>query len=449
MIIVKKSLPRRTFLQGIGVTLGLPLLDGMVPAFASQLAGPAPKRLSFVYVPNGAIMEQFTPAEDGANFAITPILQPLAPFRDKFSVLSGLSSVQALGLAGETGGEHPRACATYLTGVHVVTQNIRTGNDEVRAGVSIDQIAARELEKFTEIGSLEIGIEESELSCDGSCAYTNTICWRDATTPLPMQNQPRAIFERMFGASDSTSPEQRRARTERNRSILDFVSGEVNRLMGNLGPSDRRTVDQYLDAVRDIERRIQKAEQQSARALPTLTRPAGIPEVFRDHIKLMFDLLTVAFQTDLTRVASLQVGHEMSNAPYPEIGIPDPHHPFTHHQGDPVKIAKSVEINIYHMQMFAYFLEKLRSTPDGNGNLLDHSMIVYGSGLGDGNLHIPKSLPIVLAGGGSGKLRGGQHIRYAKDTPLSNLYLALLERLDVRMEKFGDSTGVLNPLSLA
>ena len=448
MIILKKSLPRRTFLRGMGVTLGLPLLDSMVPAFASAPAGPPATRLSFVYVPNGAIMENFTPASEGQNYEMTPILEPLTPFRKQFSVLSGLSSVQALGLAGETGGEHPRACATYLTGVHIVTQNIRTGNDEVRAGVSIDQLAARELEKHTEIGSLEIGIEESELSCDGSCAYTNTISWRDAATPLPMQNQPRAIFERMFGPSDSTSPEERRARIQRNRSILDFVSGEVNRLMSNIGAGDRRTVDQYLDSVRDIERRIQKAEQQSGRSLPTVSRPAGIPEVFRDHIKLMFDLMTLAFQTDLTRIGSLQVGHEMSNSPYPEIGIPDPHHPFTHHQGDPVKIAKSVEINVYHMQMFAYFLDKLRSTPDGNGTLLDNSMIVYGSGLGDGNLHIPKSLPIVLAGGGSGKLPGGSHIRYEKDTPLSNLFLALLERLDVRMEKFGDSTGVLKPLSL-
>ncbi|MSO20868.1 MAG: DUF1552 domain-containing protein [Acidobacteria bacterium] len=449
MIIMKKSLPRRTFLKGVGATLGLPLLDGMVPAFASEPAGSPARRLAFVYIPNGAIMEKFTPATEGAGYAMTPILEPLAPFRDQLLVLSGLSSVQALGLAGETGGEHPRACATYLTGVHVVTQNIRTGNNEVRAGISVDQIAARELEKHTEIGSLEIGIEDSELTCDGSCAYSNTISWRDATTPLPMQNQPRAIFERMFGPSDSTSPQERTARIRRNRSILDFVNGEVNRLMGNLGAGDRAKVDQYLDAVRDVERRIQKAEQQTGRNLPTMSRPAGIPETFRDHIKLMFDLMTLAFQTDLTRVGSLQAGHEMSNAAYPEIGISDPHHPFTHHQGDPVKIAKSIEINIYHMTMFAYFLEKLRSTPDGSGSLLDHSMIVYGSGLGDGNLHIPKSLPILLAGGGWGRIQGGRHIRYEKDTPLSNLYLALLDRLGLNVEKFGDSTGKLPSLSLA
>ncbi|MBI3894441.1 MAG: DUF1552 domain-containing protein [Acidobacteria bacterium] len=445
MMIFKKTLPRRTFLKGVGATLALPLLDGMIPAFASTPTGSkAATRLAFVYIPNGAIQDKWTPATVGAGFKMTPILEPLAAFQDQLLVLSGLSSVQAIGLAGESEGPHPRACVTYMTGVHAGTRNIRTGEAQVSAGISVDQVAAKELGKYTELGSLEIGIESIGIgACDGSCAYTDTICWRDATTPLPMQNQPRAIFERLFGPSDSTDPVERLARVRKNRSILDFVSEEARRLMMGLGSGDRLKVNQYLESVRDAERRIQKAEEQSSRELPTVQRPAGIPDKFTEHIKLMFDLMTLAFQTDLTRISSLQIGHEMSNATYPEIGITDPHHPFTHHQGDPYKIDKAIQVNILHTTMFAYFLEKMRSTQDGDGTLLDHSLIVYGGGLGDGNLHIPKNLPILLVGGGSGQVKGGRHIQYSKDTPLANLQLALLHKVGVQADRFGDSTGDL------
>ena len=443
MMIFKKAIPRRAFLRGFGATVALPFLDGMIPSFAKPMETPtSPTRLAFIYVPNGAIMESWTPTSEGAEFEFAPILEPLAPFRDQLLVLSGLDSNQGLGIEGETGGEHPRASAAYLTGVHTVQSSVRTEREEIRAGVSVDQVAARAMEKVTQLGSLELAIEPSGLVCDGGCAYTNTVCWRNATTPLPMENQPRAVFERLFGSSDSTDPAERQARMKRNRSILDFMSSETARLMGDLTASDRIQVNQYLDAVRDVERRIQLAETQSNQDLPTVERPVGIPPTFSEHIKLMFDLKVVAFQTDMTRVGTLQVGHEMSTQAYPEISINDPHHPFTHHQGDPAKIEKARQVNIFHMQMFQHFLERMRSTPDGEGSLLDHSMIVYGSGLGDGNLHIPKDLPILLAGGGSGKIKGGRHIRY-KEVPLCNLFVSLLEKLDVHVEKFGDSNGKL------
>ena len=450
MMIFRKAVPRRTFLRGMGISLSLPLLDGMVPAFAGVVDSAKPlTRLGFVYVPNGAIMEDWTPAAEGTAFELTPILKPLAPFRDRLLVLSGLNSNEAIGVPGQPGGEHPRASSAYLTGVRVATRDIRKANVETRAGVSIDQIVARELEEQTPLGSLELGIESPGLVCNGSCAYTNTICWRDATTPLPMQNQPRAIFERLFGTSDSTDPAERRARMQKNRSILDFVTQEAARLFGDLGQSDRRRVNQYLEAVRDVERRIQIAETQPSRELPTLQRPAGIPPIFSEHAKLMFDLLVLAYQTDTTRVGTFQLGHEMSDQPYPEIGIPDPHHPFTHHQGDPVKIEKARQVNIFHAEMFAYYLDKLRSTPDGDGSLLDHSMIVYGSGFGDGNLHIPKNLPVLLAGGASGQIAGGRHIRYpGTDTPLTNLHLTLLDKMGIPVEKFGDSNGKLELLAV-
>ncbi len=445
MMIFKKSIPRRTFLRGIGASLALPLLDSMVPAFASNEAASKPVvRLGFFYTPNGAIMDKWTPANEGADFELPPILQPLAPFKKQLLVLSGLDSKEAWGIAGvDVAGEHPRASAAFLTGVHV-----NSVAKEPHAGTSIDQIVAQEFKKYTELGSLELGIESAEIlgACDGGCTYTNTICWRDATTPLPMENQPRAVFERLFGASDSTSQAERLARIRKNRSILDFVTRDARRLLGDVGPADGNKVDQYFESLRDVERRIQRAEEQSSRQLPSVQRPAGIPGTVGEHVKLMLDLQALAFQCDLTRVSTLQVGHEMSNQSYPELGISDPYHPLTHHQGDPEKIAKALKVNIFHSQLFAYLLEKLHSTPDGEGSLLDYSVIVYGSGLSDGNKHVPTNLPLVLAGGVSGQIQGGRHLRFPAGTPLANLYLTLLGKLGIQLERFGDSTG---PLSIS
>jgi hypothetical protein len=453
MMVFKKAIPRRMFLRGIGATLSLPLLDAMVPAFASAPAK-TPLRLGFVYVPNGVIdapyiANQWTPVAEGSGFEMSPTLKPLTPLQGHLLVLTGLDSKQALGLQGELGGEHPRASGSYLTAVH--TDANRKGDNTVRAGISVDQVAARELKKYTQLASLELGIEPSDIvgASDGSTnAYTNTVCWASATSPLPMECQPRAVFERLFGDSDSTSKAERLAQAQTGRSILDFVIGDASRLMNSLGSSDRTKIGQYLEAVRDVERRIRMAEEQSSRELPTVERPAGIPATFSEHIKLMFDLQALAFQCDLTRVSTLQMGHEMSSQAYPEIGISDPHHPLTHHQGDPEKIAKAAKVNLFHIEMFAYSLEKLRSTADGDGSLLDHSMILYGSGLGDGNLHMPLNLPIILAGSGGGQIKGGRHLRYPQKTPLANLFLTLLDRVGVPTETFGDGTGQLDYLSV-
>jgi len=450
MMIFQKAIPRRTFLRGIGATLALPLLEGMVPAFASNLdtAGGKATRLAFVTVPNGIIMDKFTPTKEGSGFELTPVLEPLAPFRDQLLVLSGLNSNEARQLPGEIAGDHPRACSAFLTGVHPKM----TSGADLRAGTSVDQIAAQELGKKTQLASLELGIEPPGIlgSCESaySCAYYNTISWRNPTTPLPMENQPRAVFERLFGDSETTDPKERLARIRDNRSILDFVTQDASRLMRGLGPSDRTKVGQYLDAIRDVERRIQMAEEQSSRELPKLDRPVGVPATFTEHLKLMFDLEVVAFQSDLTRVGTLQVGHEMSNQAYPELGFGDPYHPLTHHQGDAEKIAKVIRCNIFHTTLLAYFLDKMRSTPDGDGSLLDHSMIVYGSPLSDGNMHLFKNLPILLLGGGGGQIKGNRHIRFPKDTPMTNLYLTLLDKLGVSVESFGDSTGKLELLSV-
>ena len=448
MMIFKKAIPRRAFLRGIGATVALPLLDGMVPAFA-QTSGAKPNlRFSIFYVPNGIIMDKWTPKTEGAAFELTPTLQPLAAYRDRMLVLSGLAQNQGHAMPGEIAGDHPRASAAYLTCVHPKM----TSGPDLRAGTSIDQIAANELGKQTQLASLELGLDSAEIlgSCESaySCAYYNTICWRTPTTPLPMENNPRAIFERLFGDSDSTNREERMARLQERRSVLDFVSHGVNRLMKDVGPSDRTKVSQYLDAVRDIEKRIQMAEEQSSREMPSLQRPAGIPETFTEHIKLMIDLQVLAYQSDLTRVATLMVGHEMGTQSYPELGFADPYHPLTHHNGDPEKVAKVIRIDNYHTSMFAYFLDKLRSTADGDGSLLDHSLILYGAGLSDGNVHAHNNLPALLVSGQSAQIKGGRHLRYAEGTPIANLFLSVLDKLGVAVENLGDSTGRLELLSV-
>lgn len=449
MIVTHKAIHRRTVLRGLGATLALPFLDSMVPALsaaARAIAAPA-IRLGTVYVPNGIMMRDWTPVGEGAQFQLSPTLASLEPFRSHVTVLSGLSSKPPAAVPGEGTGLHARASTRFLTDVPPKF----TQNSEILAGVSMDQIAAKELGQHTQLASLELALEGTEFvgACDVgySCAYTNTISWRSPTTPLPMEHNPRAVFERLFGDSGSTSPEAARRRLRQDRSILDSISDKVSRLERGLGPSDRSKLGEYLEAIRDIERRIEKAETQSAVEVPIVEQPSGVPAAFEDHAKLMFDLQVLAYQCDLTRVITFMVGREFSGRTYPEIGVPDAHHPTSHHQNDPEKLAKLSKINAYHVKLFSYYLERLRATPDGDGSLLDHIILVYGAGMSDGNAHAPDNLPIVLAGGGAGQLKGGTHVKVAADTPLANLHLTMLDKLGVRVERLGDSTGKFEQLS--
>jgi len=445
MVITRKSIPRRAFLRGTGAVLALPVLDAMTPAFAVDKAPPI--RMQFIEVPNGImnLNGEWTPKVEGPDFELSPTLQPLASFRDRMLVLTGLDQQQSAGLAFEVGGDHPRACTAWLTGTHAKM----TSGADLHAGTSADQIAAKEFGKYTQLASLEIGLETPEVvgACESAygCAYYNTISWRNETTPLPMENRPRVIFERLFGDSGTTDPQIRTALRQEDRSILDAVNADVKRLRGKLGGPDRGKIDQYLDAVRDVERRMQLAETQRDRDLPQVTAPVGIPSVFSDYYKLMADLMVLAWQTDMTRVGTFQMGHEMSGRAYPELGFGDSHHSVTHHHGDPEKIAKTAQINTFHTRMLSYYLDKLRATPDGDGSLLDHSMVLYGGALNDGNLHLYTSLPLLLVAGGVAGIKGGQHIRYPNRTPMTNLLLTMLDKANVpRVERLGDSTGRLD-----
>ncbi len=447
MIVTKKHLSRRTLLRGLGTTLALPFLDSMVPALARASATAPPVRLSFVFHPVGMILDRWIPKTEGAAFEFTPTMKALEPFRDDMVVLTGLAQVNGRAL-GDGAGDHAREGATWLTGVHPK----KTEGAGIRAGISADQIAAREFGKNTQLASLELGLEGATLAggCDSgySCAYTNTVCWRSETTPLPVEINPRAVFERLFGDGDSTDPAARLKALNEQRSILDYVSGSVDRLETKIGSGDRRKLSEYLDAIRDIERRIQKAEAQNAQLrLPVMERPSSIPEEFEDHAKLMMDLQVIAFQTDMTRVITFMLGKAGSNRPYRAIGIADGHHSLSHHQNDPVKIEKVAKIDAHLVETFTYFLQKMKSTPDGDGTLLDHSLILYGSGLGDANVHTHHELPTAVLGGAAGKIKGGRHVNYPKDTPLNNLLLTLLDKAGVRTDHFGDSTGELEYLS--
>ena len=445
MIITHKALPRRTFLRGVGAALALPVLDAMVPALsaASQLSVSSPTRLSFVYVPNGVIMDKWVPDIPGAAFELPPILKPLAPFRDRMLVLSGLAHNNGVAWEGEGAGDHSRSAAVWLTGTHPK----KTEGADLRAGISVDQVAAQELRKHTQLASLEMALDDNSMvgTCGSgySCAYTNTLCWSSPGTPLPMENKPRAVFERLFGDLDSTDPEARRDQMRQEGSLLDSVAQEVARLVRGLGAKDRAKLTEYLDSIRDIERRIQIAEKQSDRELPSVERPVGVPSTFTEHAKLMMDLQVLAYQTDMTRVTTFMMGRESTTRVYQELGIREGYHPLSHHQNDAAKIEQVIQIDILHTQVFAYFLEKMQSTPDGDGSLLDHSMIVYGSGLSDGNLHEHYDLPVLLVGGGSGQIQGGSHLQYPRDTPMANLFLTLLDKLGIQRERIGDSTGRL------
>jgi hypothetical protein len=431
-----RPISRRTLLRGLGAAVALPTLDAMLPAFAA--ATKSARRLVYIYVPNGIVMKQWTPAAEGAGYEMPRILQPLQPYRDDLLVLSGLTHNTGRPL-GDGDGDHARAAATYLTGVHPK----KTAGADIHVGVSVDRIAAQTIGNTTKFSSLELACEDGHLvgACDTgySCAYSNSISWRTPSTPLPPEINPRSVFERLFGAEDE-NPADRSKRLRYETSILDYVLDDARRLAGKLGPTDRRKIDQYISAVREIERRIELAEKDNQQILPSIEKPEGYPAAFDEYVKLMFDLLAVAFQTDLTRVSTFMLAREGSTRTYREIGIPDAHHALTHHRGNPEWIEKVARINTYHVVQFGYFLGKLKSTPDGDGSLLDHTLLVYGSGLSDGNRHDHADLPVLVAGGGL----GGRHIRYAKETPMNNLHLMLLDRVGVQIESLGDSNGELD-----
>ena len=450
MIITKKTLPRRTVLRGLGAAMALPLLDGMVPALTAvgRTVAQAKPRLGVVYVPHGAVMSNWTPALEGTGFEFTPILEPLEGFRDHLTILSGLDHAPAAMMPGDPAGGHGRITGAFLTGVHAKP----TEGADFEAGRSVDQIAAEQLGQETQLASLEVGIGLPEFggACDAgfSCAYISTLCWSTPTTPLPMESNPRAVFERLFGDGTSTDPAARRERMQKDRSILDAVTQKVARLQEDLGARDLAKLDDYLTAVRDVERRIQRAEADVDRELPVVDRPSGgIPASFEEYVKVMFDLQVMAYQADLTRVITFMMTPELNAQTYPEIGVPDPHHTLSHHENKPESLAKLTKVQTFHADLFAYYLERLRATPDGDGSLLDQVMILYGSGMSNSNLHNIQKLPLLLAGAGAGRLRGNRHIRYPDGTPLTNLYLTLLNKLDVPVERVGDSTGELPHLS--
>ena len=441
-MITGKALPRRTFLRGMGATVALPFLDAMTPAFAS--ASTPVTRVAFVYTANGVIMQDWTPAEEGRGFGFSKTLMPVEPFRDDLLVLTGLAHRNGEAL-GDGPGDHARAGASWLTGVHPK----KTRGADIRNGMSVDQMLAETIGRDAPLPSLELGLQDVRMvgGCDSgySCAYSNTISWSSPTTPLPYENNPSRVFSRLFGDGDTTDPAVRAVRARQNRSLLDFVRDDAARLRATLGAGDRRKLGDYLDSVREVERRIRNARHDGV-DLPVMDRPDGIPPTFEEHVRLMSDLVAIAFQADLTRVVTLMYSREGGNRTYRSIGVPDAHHGLSHHLNDPEKMARLAMIDRHHVAMLAYFLGKLRAAQDGDGSLLDHAMVVYGSSLSDSNAHTHDDLPTLLAGGG-GALRGGRHLRYPDGTPMTNLFLTLLDRLGVHRERVGDSTGRIAHLS--
>ena len=449
MFITQKFLPRRTVLRGMGATLALPLLDAMVPALsaASKTAAQPVRRAGFIYIPNGAVIDEaahgfdaWSPRGEGSNFEFSTILKPLESLRDRLVVLSGLDHPMARSM-GDGAGDHARGTATWLTGVHPK----KTEGIDVRAGTTVDQIIAAQFGRETRLPSLEVALESPERvgNCEVgySCQYLYTISWRTPTTPLPMENNPRVVFERLFGEGGTAA--ERLAEQRRDRSILDWVTGEVSDLRRQLGASDQLRVAEYLDSVREVERRIQMSETEGdtlSLELPPL--PMGIPDGFEDHIKLMYDLLVLAYQADITRVGAFQISYETSSRTYPQIGVANSHHSLSHHSQNEENIAKLVKINTYHIEMLAYFLEQLRATPDGDGNLLDNSLMLYGGSMSDGNDHSHYPLPCLLAGGAAGRLEGGRHLRYEGGPAMTRALLNVLDLMDVHADEFSEATGV-------
>jgi hypothetical protein len=443
--ITKKHLSRRTFLRGMGVTLSLPLLESMLPAqtpLARTAANPK-TRLGLCFMPHGAVMTHWTPAEEGA-LKLSPILAPLEPHRDHVVVISNLAHQMAGPQGpGDNGGDHTRCPAVYLNGVHPK----RTDGADIRAGTTIDQMAAQKIGQDTLLPSLELAIEDySGLvgSCDVgfSCTYMNTISWRTPTTPMPMEINPRVVFDRMFG--DGSTTEERRRRIETQRSILDAVTGQIRRLQGRLGPNDRNRVAEYLDTVREIERRIQISEKHSSSDLEVPVSPAGIPDDHEEHTKLMFDLMALAFEADITRISTFMMAREVSYRTFPKLGISEAFHPASHHQNNPARLEVLTRINTYHVTLLAYMLERLKNTPDGDGTLLDHSLILYGGAMSNSNIHNHAPLPALVAGGAAGRVKGGRHIKYPENTPMANLLMTILDKAGIPQESVGDSTGFLS-----
>ncbi|HEY7441568.1 MAG TPA: DUF1552 domain-containing protein [Vicinamibacterales bacterium] len=437
MFISKTALPRRTFLRGMGATIALPFLESMIPAGTSlaQSAALPRTRLGCIYFPHGAIMNKWTPTTEGAGFELTEILQPLKPFQDRLNVISGLRHALAYG-SGAT-ANHNRSAASFLSGAFAKV------GARAHLGITVDQAAAQKIGQDTPLPSLELMIEGTSLNCgDGlSCSYRDTISWQGPSSPLPMQNNPQVVFERLFG--DGNTAAQRKSRRQQSLSLLDSVTGEASTLQRKLPSSDRARLDQYLSDVREIERRVERAGAQMSDDLAVPAAPTGVPRDVEEHIKLMFDLQVLAWQAEITRVSTLLLAKELSNAVYPKSGVRDAFHVLSHHSNVQENKDRFAVLNRYHVTLFAYFLDKLRSTPDGDGNLLDHALVLYGSGMSDGNQHNHTDLPIILAGGASGRLKGGRHIQNPKDTAMANLLVAMLDKLDVRTEKFGDSTGML------
>jgi hypothetical protein len=441
MFLTKKHLSRRTFLKGTGVSLALPLLESMVPAGTALAAtAAAPKtRLGCIYIPHGATMDKWTPKGEGTAFEFSETLQPLTAFRDRVNVISDLAHAPVAPWTGEdTGGaeNHVRAAAVFLSGAHPVKKN------EAHVGTTIDQIAAQQVGQDTPLPSIEMSMEPLNLTCGDAgftCAYRNTLSWKSATLPQPMENNPQIVFERLFG--DGSTDAQRQERRQQSRSLLDSIAQQVPSLEKDLPASDRRRLRDYLDEVREIERRVKQVDAQLSRPLDLPTAPVGIPAAFEDHLKLMFDLQVLAYKSEITRISTLMLARENSNAVYPATGIREGFHNASHHSNERKNMDQFAVINQYHVKMLAYFLGRLQATPDGDGTLLDHSMILYGSSLSDGNEHNFDPLPVVLAGGASGQLRGGRHLRHAPHTPMSNLLLTMLDKMGARVDAIGDSTG--------
>ena len=448
MFIRKMQLPRRTVLRGLGATLALPLLDSMVPALTalSKTAAAPIRRLGVFYVPNGMSMPYWSPPRVGPLTALPPTLQSLAGLEERVLLCGALDDEAANLVTG--GGDHARSAGTFLT---CVPFKLTTGAD-VYASVSMDQIAAQELAQETQLASIELGIESNAMlgSCDAgaSCAYTNTVAWRTPTTPLPVENDPRAVFERLFGTSGSTDPAARLARMRKDRSVLDAVNEELGDLEREIGPGDRLKLDEYLSAVRDAERRIEMAERQNTRELPLVDQPIGTPSDYAEHAKLMMDLLALAYQTDLTRVSTFMLAREVSARAYPEIGVSDSHHPLSHHQDKPANLERLHKINEYHFRQFAHLVRKLAATPEGDGTMLDSTLLLYGTGISDSNTHFHDDLPVALIAGKDTGVTGGRYVRYPRGTPIANLYITILDKMGFPLEKFGDSTGMLKDLSV-
>ena len=443
MFITKKHLSRRTLLRGAGATLALPLLDSMIPAGTAlaQTAAMPKSRLGCIYIPHGATMDKWTPAKVGKDFELSEILQPLAPFRDQLCIVSNLAHAQVAPWPGEdTGGaeNHVRAAAVFLSGAHPVK------GDQAFLGATVDQVAAEYVGQDTPLPSIELSLEELGLNCDAgfTCAYRNTLAWKAATVPLPMENNPQIVFERLFG--DGSTDEQRRERREQAASLLDSVREQVGSLALRLPASDRARLSQYLDEVREIERRVAQVDKQLSAGIALPDAPVGVPENFEEHLNLMFDLQVLAYRSEITRISTLMLARENSNAFYPGSGVREGFHNASHHSNERKNKDQFAVINRYHVKTFSYFLDKLKTTPDGDGTLLDHSMILYGSSLSDGNEHNFDPLPVLLAGGASGQLQGGRHLEYAPHTPMANLLLAMLHKLGARVESIGDSTEPLD-----